>query len=174
MEKWAGAADDRNLQHMADFDNYHALHGMTFDHAIELGCGPFTNLRLIGQVCSIAKCTLLDPLIESYLGHKHWRLTERHYDVARVLWQSSRQLGNLGRGVRRVIRRLAPNLLAMKGIPISELIASPIEEMPTQRCYDLIVIVNVVRHCYDINLIFENVSQDCNCKCGSGISRQVL
>jgi len=46
MEHWVGAADDRNYDHMRRFDGYRALQGRSFDHAIELGCGPFTNARL--------------------------------------------------------------------------------------------------------------------------------
>ena len=75
MEKRVGARSDRNIQHMADFDHYACLKGLSFRHAIELGCGPFTNLRLIGQVCQVKTCSLLDPLIESYL-----KLPNRSYD----------------------------------------------------------------------------------------------
>jgi SAM-dependent methyltransferase len=44
-----------------------------------------------------------------------------------------------------------------KKIPISTFLSTPIEEMPTNGKYDLIVIINVIEHCYDINLVFDNI-----------------
>ena len=39
----------------------------------------------------------------------------------------------------------------------SSLIPTSIEEMPTDGKYDLIIIINVIEHCYDINLVFDNI-----------------
>lgn len=155
MEMWSGAADDRNYRHKADFDDYQTLSGMTFDHAIELGCGPFTNLRLIAQVCTIKRCTLLDPLIMTYLGHKHCSYNKRMLRCESVLSRLLSAPKPL-RGIRRIVRYLAP-LLLVKQIPVHELIASPIEEMPVRASYDLIVIINVIEHCYDIDLVFDRI-----------------
>src|SRR5262245_17085533 len=45
--------DDRNEDHRAGFENYRVLTGRKFASAIELGSGPFTNLRLIANHCQI-------------------------------------------------------------------------------------------------------------------------
>ena len=63
--------EDRNMDHAFMYDRYSALAKRTFENAIELGCGPFTNMRVLGQVCTIKRLTLLDPLIEDYLQHQH-------------------------------------------------------------------------------------------------------
>ena len=159
MERSAEASNDRNDQHFADFGGYRALRGMVFGHAIELGCGPFTNLRLIGRVCKVHDCTLLDPLIDTYLHHSHVM-----YDRTRLQCAEESALARgLSspkplRGVRRVIRTVAPSLLVSPcTIPIRELIAHPVEEMPTDKQYDLIVIINVLEHCYDVELVLRNI-----------------
>jgi hypothetical protein len=71
MELGKGADDDRNYQHAQCFNDYNYLRGLTFEHAVEFGCGPFTNLRLIGSFSNIKHCTLIDPLAEKYLQHKN-------------------------------------------------------------------------------------------------------
>ncbi len=73
MSEGAHATEDRNSAHRDNFDGYRALQGMRFEHAIELGCGPFTNLRWIAAACRIERCTLLDPLIARYRSHRHCR-----------------------------------------------------------------------------------------------------
>jgi SAM-dependent methyltransferase len=156
MSKWIGAEDDRNYQHMIDFDYYSMLRGMTFENAIELGCGPFTNLRLIGTVCKIEECALLDPLIMSYIKHSNCR-----YDKTVLRCDSNLNPKfnsfRVFRLVRRLARRAVPGPLVTNNIHIHQLISSPIEQMPTTGRYDLIVIINVIEHCYNLNLIFENI-----------------
>jgi SAM-dependent methyltransferase len=52
------------------FGHYHFLP----DHvgnAIELGCGPYTNWRLIGERCHAEHLVLSDPLIRTYVGFPH-------------------------------------------------------------------------------------------------------
>jgi SAM-dependent methyltransferase len=71
MELGKGANDDRNHQYAHSFNDYNSLSGRTFEHAVEFGCGPFTNLRLIGGLANIKSCTLIDPLAEQYLRHKN-------------------------------------------------------------------------------------------------------
>jgi SAM-dependent methyltransferase len=129
MEKWRGATDDRNLFHAEAFNSYHALHGRHFKHAIELGCGPFTNLRVIGDFVRVDAVSLLDPLLESYLQLPKCRYT--------------RQVLRLHSGKQE--------------LAVAETFACPIEEMPAQRNYDLIVMMNVIEHCFDVELIFEKI-----------------
>jgi SAM-dependent methyltransferase len=155
MENWAGATDDRNYDHMRKFDGYRALHGRSFEHAIELGCGPFTNARLIGGKCSIREITLLDPLIESYL-------TLPNVSYSRTALRTVRPLGRWGHGGHGLLRRAARKAcrlvppLGAGSIPIHELLDTPIELMPDRsRAYDLVILINVIEHCLDVQKIFD-------------------
>ncbi len=151
------SGDDRNWDHYYEFNGYQALQGLTFEHAIELGCGPFTNLRLILKACRVRKCTLLDPLIESYFVHPRCRYNRKWLFTDNWLY-GRLDRPRLLRGVRRVIRRVAPGLLYDRH-PVQEFISKPIEEMPISSRYDLIVIINVLEHCYDIHRVLENILQ---------------
>ena len=64
---------DRNEEHEDFFAGYRPLQGLRFQHAIELGCGPFTNLRKILLRCKCEAIDLLDPLADSYLNHPYCR-----------------------------------------------------------------------------------------------------
>jgi len=157
LEECAGSDDDRNYDHYQHFDGYSALRGKTFEDAIELGCGPFTNLRLISQECTVRRCTLLDPLLETY-RREHNNCT---YDQNWLHSKHNRLYRRLGaskplRAVRRLMNKVAPGLLRGK-TPVRRLIPAPIEEMPVDHTYDLIVIINVIEHCYDIDLVFANI-----------------
>ena len=154
----AESTDDRNADHLEGFAGYASLRGRTFAHAIELGCGPFTNLRMIAQHCTIAECTLLDPLILDYLKHRHCTYDEHHLRAGET--PLSRFLGRTlpGRAARRVLRAVAPGSLVQR-IPVRELIASPIEEMPPRGPFDLVVIINVLEHCYDAARILERIGR---------------
>src|SRR5206468_351317 len=105
------ASDDRNSAHYGGFRGYEALRGRTFLRAIELGCGPFTNLRLIGRTCTIAQCSLLDPLIKDYLNHPHCTYNRQ------MLRTSETPLGETlgrtlpGRALRRALRVIAPGTI---------------------------------------------------------------
>ena len=134
MEKHLSARDDRNYDHFLRFDRYKVLNGLSFNHAIELGCGPFTNLRLIARSCRIRRCTLLDPLVEEYLKHPNCSYNKKFLYSHRSLFL---------RNFRR--------------IPIEQIIPMPIEEMPTDTQFDFVVIINVLEHCYDISKIFEKI-----------------
>jgi hypothetical protein len=63
------ASNDSNTLYEKHFDNYRQISGMRFDNAIELGCGPFTNMRIIARHTDIGRVHLLDPLINDYLSH---------------------------------------------------------------------------------------------------------
>lgn len=83
MELGKGTNDDRNHEHAQRFKGYNTLKGRTFQHAVEFGCGPFTNLRLIGGLANIERCTLIDPLAETYLRHKHCQYKDgKHLQAA--------------------------------------------------------------------------------------------
>lgn len=72
--------DDWNYWWMEQFENYRTL-PKYFEKALEVGCGPFTNIRLISKCCKINKIYCCDPLIYVY---KSFNLT----------WLSSQILKN--------------------------------------------------------------------------------
>ncbi len=61
--------DDWNLWWKEKFDNYSFL-PTVIENAIEIGCGPYTNMRLILQQSQIKYVVLNDPLINIYNSFK--------------------------------------------------------------------------------------------------------
>ena len=120
--------EDRNMDHAFMYDRYSVLSGQTFENAIELGCGPFTNMALIGQRCTINRLTLLDPLIEDYMRHPNCL----YRDGALALPGDAR-------------------------LPVAERVALPIEQFQPQTRYDLVVMLNVIEHCYNVPVIFRRI-----------------
>ncbi|MDK2977675.1 MAG: hypothetical protein PWP52_389 [Bacteroidales bacterium] len=41
--------NDRNDYHQKQFDDYKSIKNLSFRNALEIGCGPFTNLRIISK-----------------------------------------------------------------------------------------------------------------------------
>ncbi|MGQ9847801.1 MAG: hypothetical protein ACUVQP_09945 [Bacteroidales bacterium] len=56
-----GSGDDWNFWWQEKFDNYSFL-PQEIENALEIGCGPFTNIRLILRKCKIKRIYLNDPL----------------------------------------------------------------------------------------------------------------
>jgi SAM-dependent methyltransferase len=118
------ASDDRNFFHYENFDSYNELINFQkktkINKVIELGCGPFTNIRTILNILPhINEIHLLDPLLDDYLHHPNCFYKEKkilNHDVFTY--------------------------------------SIPIEEFDTQEKYDMVLINNVLEHCYDINKIF--------------------
>ena len=75
VEKYRG--DDRNRWWMENFANYSFL-PQTVDSALEVGCGPYTNIRLISKACRPSHITLSDPLIKTYAEFKMTFVNEAH------------------------------------------------------------------------------------------------
>lgn len=117
------SVDDRNFEHMLCFNNYHFLQNIQNVDIIELGCGPFTNLRLIiDKIKNINNIDLLDPLIMNYVEN--------------------------------------PNCSYKNGKIQNEnvnLISSSIEDYNFNKKYDIVVMINVLEHCFDMNLIFKKI-----------------
>ncbi len=61
--------DDWNLWWKKHFDDY-AFLPPTVDNALEAGCGPYTNLRLMLERCRPNHIVLSDPLIRTYVKFK--------------------------------------------------------------------------------------------------------
>ena len=70
MQNMLWAHDDRNYEHFDRFDSYESVDWSRVNTIIELGCGPFTNIRTIfDKLNDDCEISLLDPLIESYISH---------------------------------------------------------------------------------------------------------
>ena len=61
--------DDDNRWWATMFQNYHFL-PKSVENMIEVGCGPYTNVRLIRQACKPNHLFLSDPLIRTYVTFK--------------------------------------------------------------------------------------------------------
>jgi SAM-dependent methyltransferase len=64
VDKYRG--DDWNVWWKHQFDNY-AFLPQSVDNAIEVGCGPYTNIRHIMTSCKPRHMFLSDPLIKTYI-----------------------------------------------------------------------------------------------------------
>ena len=73
--------DDRNFWWKQGFDNY-AFLPSTVDNALEVGCGPYTNMRLIKEVCIPKHIYLSDPLIRTYAKFKMTFVNEMYREAA--------------------------------------------------------------------------------------------
>jgi ubiquinone/menaquinone biosynthesis C-methylase UbiE len=73
--------DDRNLWWKESFDDYKFLPA-TVDNALEVGCGPYTNIRLIRRVCKPNHIYLSDPLVRTYVKFKMTFVSEMHREAA--------------------------------------------------------------------------------------------
>src|SRR5689334_10107140 len=67
VEKYRG--DDRNRWWKNAFDDYRMLPAQV-ENAIEVGCGPYTNMRLVQHACKAKHIFLSDPLIRTYINFK--------------------------------------------------------------------------------------------------------
>jgi SAM-dependent methyltransferase len=153
LEKESRAFSDRNEDHRRRFDGYRALQGRRFQNAIELGCGPFTNMRLIVQNCHGRRITLLDPLLNDYLMHAHCQY--RGGRLGGALHVSPFTSGSL----RHVARHIRNNwrIGGLWGRAVT-LVPSMIETYtPTER-FDLMVVINVLEHCQDAALALERIN----------------
>jgi SAM-dependent methyltransferase len=154
MELNLRASDDHNRKHLACFSGYEPLRGKRFRRGIELGCGPFTNLRLILGVAEVQDIHLLDPLVREYVRHPLCR------------YRGSR-FGGLPRpgAVRRLmragqLREILDGLRigGLRGRPVT-LEASTVEDFETPHRFDLVVMINVIEHCRDLQLIFRTIER---------------
>lgn len=158
MELSLRASDDRNRDHVARFGGYQALRGIPFRRAIELGCGPFTNLRYILDVATVTEVHLLDPLVLDYVRHPLCRYRTGRLGglpgpagTWRLLTSGNplRQALELANGIR---------IGGLRGRPV-HLEPSTIEDYATEHRFDLVVMINVIEHCRDVNLVLEKIDR---------------
>ena len=145
------AADDGNFLHLDEFDSFGVLAGCRVVHAAELGCGPFTNLRLIGRVAKLESCTLIDPSINRYLHHPN-----RYYDQSTsIVPPATPWIPKLWRRAPRLLRSLCR--LADWTVPVLSLVNAGGEDFRIREPCDLLVMINVLEHCRDAAAVVKNV-----------------
>jgi len=134
MEHCLWASDDRNYEHYNNFESYYTIKeyqsSFKIKSLIELGCGPFTNLRtIIDHLEDLEEVHLLDPLLDSYLTHPNC------YYKNRSLYNKKTE----------------------SFIPVTTH-SIPIEKFDIENNkFDLVLINNVLEHCYDIESIFSKI-----------------
>jgi SAM-dependent methyltransferase len=128
MHLWREVIEDRNTHHFALFDYLMMVNERRFARAIELGCGPFTNMRLAASALKVDTIELLDPLMPRYMDHPH----------------CTYRSGQL---------RLHDGRMA----PIAAAYAMPIEDLQPEGTYDLVLLINVIEHCIDVDRIFSSI-----------------
>jgi SAM-dependent methyltransferase len=79
---WVGlkprySGDDWNRWWRVQFKNYDFL-PPRLENAVELGCGPYTNARLIAETCEVNHLFLSDPLIRDYVKFKSTFVNEMY------------------------------------------------------------------------------------------------
>jgi 2-polyprenyl-3-methyl-5-hydroxy-6-metoxy-1,4-benzoquinol methylase len=119
--------NDRNDEHEKIF-GYNNINLYLQNESIsicELGCGPFSNVRLLKNYIlkKIDKIDLLDPLINEY---KKYNLNCTYKN----------------------------NILNGHNVNTINL---PIEQFNPIEQYDLVIMINVLEHCYNTDLIFNNI-----------------
>ncbi len=158
LERGRLVLSDRNEYHRERFAGYAPLRGRSFRRAIELGCGPFTNMRLILEHCRAERIHLLDPLIEDYLRHPACR-----YRGGRLGGLAQLRPAQLPAAARRPLGFLAAAANAvrvggLRGRPVV-LEPAPIEGFQTDHRFDLVVMINVLEHCRDAGAVLDKILQ---------------
>lgn len=158
MERNRGALDDRNRAHMRRFVGYETLAGRRFERAIEVGCGPFTNLRLILTVATAKRVHLLDPLIRDYVSHPQCRY--RGGRLGGILRAPAPESFLAWTRPWVALPELidAVRIGGLGGVPV-QLEASSIEDFQTQERFDLVVMINVIEHCRDLDAVLAKIDE---------------
>lgn len=82
VEKYRG--DDWNQWWKKQFDDYRFV-PQTVSNALEVGCGPYTNVRLIRERSKVEHLYLSDPLIRTYVNFKLTLVAEMYRTAGCVL-----------------------------------------------------------------------------------------
>ena len=77
--------DDWNYWWLDAFDGYRAL-PRRVERALEVGSGPYSNIRLIRHRISVGEITCADPLMDEYLGYRYtWVATQAKRGAIRTV-----------------------------------------------------------------------------------------
>jgi len=144
-------SDDRNYHHSRNFNNYSEIKDKQFNSALEIGCGPFTNTRVIAKICSIKNITLLDPMVLDYLKHPFCSYNENY-----LFSEYAPILGKVVRKVSPFAFKFYRSVLSTK-TKIVKLLNIPGEKIARTEVYDLIIMINVIEHCYNAETLFQNI-----------------
>lgn len=130
------AKDDRNHDHFEKFNSFNSVKTQLAKKKsiIELGCGPFTNMRLLSDLVPNAQMVLLDPLINDYINLEHCSYNKGEINSKKVTLINSS------------IEDFEP--------------AKYSYEIPGK--FDVVMMINVIEHCYDVDKIFDKISQILN------------
>ena len=79
VDKYRG--DDRNHWWLNAFSGYKFLPSQV-KNALEVGCGPYTNMRLIKNVCRCDHLYISDPLIRTYVKFKRTYVRQMYDEVS--------------------------------------------------------------------------------------------
>lgn len=158
MENARRFASDRNEYHRERFANYAVLQGRHFQRGIELGCGPFTNLRLILEHCRIQHVHLLDPLLSAYLTHPFCKYRRGRFggllnENLMRLFSYLRRPGQVWRFKQNDYR-----VGGWSGRPAA-LHPTMIESFQTDQRFDLVVMINVLEHCQDALAVLAKIDE---------------
>jgi SAM-dependent methyltransferase len=158
MQDLRFVADDHNRDYLVPFRDYQALADRTFERAIELGCGPFTNMRLILERASVREVHLLDPLANDYLMHPFCRYRGGRLGGLRAVLSPGALLS--WRNPVPLLRELANAVRVggLRGRPV-HVEPLPIEEFRSSLRFDLVVMINVLEHCRDAVAIFDKIEE---------------
>jgi SAM-dependent methyltransferase len=149
---------DRNEAHRDRFGGYEALRGMRFRRGVEMGCGPFTNLRYILERCRIDEVVLLDPLLPDYLSHPFCRYRDGR--LGGLLHETPARLPAYLRHPVRALRSKGNDFRTggWFGRPVT-LVPSAIESYETAARFDLVVMINVLEHCRDADIVLARIDE---------------
>ncbi|MEA1883627.1 MAG: class I SAM-dependent methyltransferase [Thermotogota bacterium] len=154
MDKCKDMVSDHNEHNCKRFGSFLLLKDLKFKRAIELGCGPFTNMRLLLDCVDVKETYLLDPLMESYLDHSYCSYRRSRLGGIIKCWPTLHELEKPIRFLKR--KFLECRIGGLWGRCVN-LIPSAIEFYQTDLKFDLIVMINVLEHCQDADAVLEKI-----------------
>lgn len=141
------AQDDWNIWWKRKFDNYRVLKGKNFKRTLEVGCGPFTNLRLILPLIKTDEIYLEDPLLQSYMDFR--APVPAVSRLRRILGQPAPQTEPVY--IQSLFKDTARRV---------HITSAPLEELPWRdSLVDLVVCINVLDHVYDYASCMEQMDR---------------
>lgn len=144
--------DDRNLEHFRRFNQYRAIQNLSFRRALEIGSGPFTNMRLVSAVVGVEDVTLVDPGLENYLTHPGCYYNR---EALAKVWPSK----FFSRVWPILPRRLKDAYLSnpSRTTKVRALHSTEAERFDGHRQFDLVMMANVLEHCIDSEKVLDSV-----------------